>query len=102
MNMKATPWRDLQHKLTRERRAEIKKAVERELLVLTLADLRRESGLDDGEVSETLEASQAELAHIDRTDADFLPTLRRYVEALGGELEVVAVFGNKRITLGGV
>ena len=28
--------------------------------------------------------------------------LRRYVEALGGELEIVAVLGNKRVTLQGV
>jgi hypothetical protein len=31
-----------------------------------------------------------------------LSTLRRYVVGLGGELEVVAVLGNKRITLQGV
>ncbi len=35
-------------------------------------------------------------------DDHLLSTLRRYVTALGGQLEVVAVFDNKRIALKGV
>jgi hypothetical protein len=44
----------------------------------------------------------AELSKIERRDDHLLSTLRRYVAALGGELEVVAVFGNERIALKGV
>ncbi len=46
--------------------------------------------------------TQAELSRFERREDRKLSTLRKYVEALGGELEIAAVFGNKRITLTGV
>jgi predicted transcriptional regulator len=101
--MKATPWKELKdRKISKERQAEIAKAVEQELLEMTLADLRREAGLTQVELSESSEITQAELSRIERRDDHLLSTLRRYVVGLGGELEVVAVLGNKRITLQGV
>jgi hypothetical protein len=39
---------------------------------------------------------------LQRRDDHLLSTLRRYVNALGGRLEVVAVFDNKRIAIKGV
>jgi hypothetical protein len=52
--------------------------------------------------------SQIDQADISRLESrpDFedcqVATLRRYVEALGGSLELVAQFGDKRIALSGV
>ena len=39
---------------------------------------------------------------VERRDDHLLSTLRRYVEALGGHIEVVAIVGGKRIRLRGV
>lgn len=39
---------------------------------------------------------------MERREDNPLEPLRRYVEALGGELELVAVMGNKRVKLLGV
>jgi hypothetical protein len=39
---------------------------------------------------------------MERREDNPIDALRRYVEALGGELEVVAVIGNKRVRLLGV
>jgi hypothetical protein len=53
-------------------------------------------------------AKQSQKADISRLEsrADFedcqVATLRRYVEALGGSLELVARFGDKRIALSGI
>jgi hypothetical protein len=46
--------------------------------------------------------TQAELSRVERREDHLVSTLRRYVEALDGHLEVVAVVGNKRIVLSGV
>ncbi|MEE9263533.1 MAG: type II toxin-antitoxin system RelE/ParE family toxin [Vicinamibacteria bacterium] len=37
-----------------------------------------------------------------RRENHLVSTLRRYVEALGGELEIVASFGDKRVRLQGI
>lgn len=65
------------------------------------------------EATDTTQISVAERSQIDQADvsrlenrADFddcqVATLRRYVAALGGKLELVAKFGDKVITLAGV
>jgi hypothetical protein len=66
----------------------------REAIGKTQVDISREAQMNQGDVSR-LEA---------RTDLGDcqVGTLRRYIEALGGELEVVARFGDKRITVVGV
>ena len=45
---------------------------------------------------------QSEVSKAERRDDHLLSTLRRYIEALGGELEVVARFGDKSVRLKGV
>jgi hypothetical protein len=49
-----------------------------------------------------LSKSRSEISKIENREDWLLSTLRRYVEALGGELEVVAVLGDKRLRLRGV
>lgn len=95
-------WTDLKNKMTPARRARIERAVRRELLEMDLRELRQEAGKTQAEVAEIAEMTQAELSKLERRDDHLISTLRRYVTALGGELEVVAVFDNKRIALKGV
>jgi len=76
----------------RERVDEHKKA--------TLADVRRRLDLTQVTVAERLAVSQADVSQIERGDADVrLSTLSRYVEALGGRLEVRAVFPDGSVEL---
>jgi hypothetical protein len=51
------------------------------------------------EIAALLERSQGQVSETERRQDVRLSTLRSYVEALGGELEVVATFGDKRIKL---
>ncbi len=73
-----------------------------ELCALTLRQLREEAGVTQVELAELAEITQSALSRIERREDNPIETLRRYVEALGGELEVVAVLGNKRVKLMGV
>ncbi|MGD0679851.1 MAG: helix-turn-helix transcriptional regulator [Polyangiaceae bacterium] len=88
--------------LTEAQEVRVRKLVSAELVELTLRDLREQAGKTQNDLSELTEMTRAELSRFERRDGRKLSTLRKYVEALGGELEVVATFGNKRITLVGV
>ena len=92
----------MKDKMAPERMARVDAAVRRELLTMELRELREEAGKTQTEVAEIAEMTQAELSKFERRDDHLISTLRRYVTALGGELEVVAVFNNKRIALKGI
>lgn len=78
-------------------------AAERELLVMTLRDLRDRAGLSQVETAELAETTQSTVSKLERGEQmPSIDQLRAYVRALGGELEVVAVLGNERVTLAGV
>lgn len=57
-----------------------------------LARLRERAGLTQTDVAELLGVSQARVSKLERAEDVQLSTLQRYVEALGGRLEVRAVF----------
>ena len=48
---------------------------------------------------EALKKAQSEISRLEGRSDYRLSTLQRYVAALGGELEVVASFGNRRVRL---
>lgn len=72
---------------------------------MTLRLLRDAAGKTQVEVAKATRIDQADVSRLERKQ-DFddceVATLRRYVESIGGKLELVAVFGNKKITLTGV
>ncbi len=93
-------WKDLKEEvLTDEQIEKVDRRVEVELARMTLQEIRKELGLTQEELAEVMNLSQPELSRVERGKNPLLATLRRYVEALGGELEVQVVFGEKRITL---
>lgn len=69
---------------------------------VSLQELRKLSGKTQAEVADLLGKTQSELSRLERRDDHLLSSLRRFVEALGGELEVVARFGDKCVKLHGV
>jgi transcriptional regulator with XRE-family HTH domain len=65
-----------------------------------LRDLRRELDLTQAEIADRLNVSQANVSQIERGESDIrVSTLTRYVEALGGRLEVRAVFPDACVKL---
>ena len=76
--------------------------VEAEIEAMNLAELRKGLGLTQQEVANLVETTQAELSRVERRDDHLLSTLRSYVAALGGEVEVVAVVEGRRVRLVGV
>lgn len=57
-----------------------------------LAELRTQRKLTQQDVADSLNVSQANVSRIEHEDNLYLSTLRAYIEALGGELELSARF----------
>lgn len=69
---------------------------------LTLRTLREAAGKTQVDVAEQSKMNQADVSRLENRknfDDCQMATLKRYMEALGGELELVAKFGDKRITI---
>jgi predicted transcriptional regulator len=93
-------WRDVRGKgKSPDRLARIAQEVEQELLEMDLRAVRELLGKSQAEVAEAVKMSQSEVSRLERREDHRLSTLRRVVEALGGELEIIASFGDKRVRL---
>ena len=66
---------------------------------VTLKELRRDLDLTQVEVAAGADMTQSELSRVESRQDHRISTLRRYVAALGGELEISAVFGGRRVKL---
>jgi len=67
-----------------------------------LADVRKKQAVRQVDLAAQMNVSQARVSKIERGDLNHteLGTLTAYVEALGGELRVIADFGGETITVG--
>jgi predicted transcriptional regulator len=59
---------------------------------MDLAEVRRALKLSQEELAQTLHVGQAAIAKIEKRTDMYVSTLRRFIEAMGGELEIVAHF----------
>lgn len=100
--MSARTWNSLREKMAPERRDRIDQEVSTELVALALRELREQAAMTQTELASAAAMTQTELSKFERREDHRVSTLRRYVEALGGQLEIVAVLGGRRITLKGV
>ena len=72
---------------------------------LTMRTLREAAGKTQVDVAAASQINQADVSRLEsREDFDDyqVSTLRRYLAALGGQLEIVGAFGNKKIVISGV
>ena len=81
------------------RDARVRKLVEEELLEMSLAELRRELGITQVQLAEAAEMQQSEVSRLEHSTDHLVSTLRRCVRALGGDIEIMAVVGGKRVRL---
>lgn len=96
---KAYPhWHEVrQKKLSAAQLATIDRQVDHELLAMDLHAIRALTGKTQTEVAEATAMTQSEVSRLERRSDVRLSTLKRYVEALGGEVEIFASFGDKRV-----
>src|ERR1017187_9180823 len=71
-------------------------------LRVSLRELRRIAGKTQATVAEEAGLTQSALSQFESAPDHKLSVLRKYIASLGGELEVAAVIGGRRIPLHGV
>jgi transcriptional regulator with XRE-family HTH domain len=64
-----------------------------------LADARKEMGVTQREIAAELGVSIARISQIEHGEVTSLDVIARYVEALGGRLDLVADFGDRTLRL---
>lgn len=91
--MSEKTWEELKKEhLSEEEIARIRQSAAMELVELSLGELRKKVGVTQEELAERMETAQPYLSKIENSEDYYLSTLKRYIEALGGHLELRAVF----------
>jgi hypothetical protein len=67
-----------------------------EIVEYTLGELRRARKITQDELARLMATTQPNVSRIERGGEMELSTLRSYIEALGGRLEITAVFDDER------
>ena len=88
----ARKYSELREQMDPARRARVEAKVQAAIADMPLSELRRARDLSQTRLAEILETSQSEVSKIERRTDLYLSTLRSYIEAMGGELEIVARF----------
>lgn len=95
--MATTKWSEVRGRLVPEDQEEAAAEGRRALRdALGLARIRAERQVTQVELAARLDRSQGNISELERRSDVYLSSLREYVEALGGELEVSAVFDGER------
>lgn len=96
------PFSELIKNFTPERRGRVaaKAATLRE--AMTLDELRKARALSQEEVAATLTVGQPSVAKLEKRADMHISNLRRYIEALGGKLEITAHFADASVVLSNI
>lgn len=63
---------------------------------MDLAEVRRALRMSQEEIAQILHVGQGSIAKMEKRTDMYLSSLRRFIEALGGELEITARFSERR------
>lgn len=88
----AKKFADLRAEMSPEARAQAEEKAQTMLAEMPLNELRQARGLSQKMLAEVLHVQQPSIAKIERRTDMYISTLRSHIEAMGGQLEVVARF----------
>ncbi|HKV84022.1 MAG TPA: XRE family transcriptional regulator [Ktedonobacterales bacterium] len=100
------PWSDIRGDADRDpqRRERVEVArreveSERAAYEQSLAELRRARSFTQAQLATTLNLPQSQISRIEHQAELYISTLARYLEAMGGHLELIGVFDDQRVPL---
>lgn len=88
--MKTHKWTDLRQQMSPDAQREVQERVAR--AAGHLDEIRRARGMTQVTLASAMGVSQAQITKVEHQADLYVSTLRRFVEAMGGELELVARF----------
>jgi DNA-binding XRE family transcriptional regulator len=87
-----TKWKDLKRKMSPESQAEMNRIKEALLAEMPLEQLRAARQLTQTDLAQVLGVNQSAVSKLEKRTDMYLSTLRSYIEAMGGTLDIQAVF----------
>src|SRR5688500_2907717 len=92
----AKKWDNLKKKMSRAAQARVDARVKQTLSSMPLAEIRKAIGMTQAELSKALEMGQGSVSKVENAADMYLSTLRKFVDAMGGELVIKATFPKGR------
>ena len=92
----ANKWGDLKRAMSLQAQARVDARVKTTLSTMPLAEIRKAIGMTQAELASKLDVAQGSVSKVENAADMYLTTLRKYVEALGGELHLTARFADGR------
>jgi predicted transcriptional regulator len=89
---KTRKFSELEAKMRPEAREWVRQEVAKTLAEMPLQELRNARGLSQKMLAEALNIQQPAIAKLEKRTDMYISTLRSHIEAMGGELEVIARF----------
>lgn len=96
------PFSELTKNFTPERRARVAAKAAELREAMTLEELRKARSLSQEEVADLLSVGQPAVAKLEKRADMHVGNLRRYIEALGGKLEITARFDKTRVVISNI
>ena len=90
---------ELQKKMSNERRARVEERVREAIKEMALDELRTAREFTQAELSQVLRVDQGSISRLERRTDMYIGTLRRYIEAMGGSLQIRAVFPDGEVQI---
>jgi len=97
--MPTRKFRELVQKMPAERQQRIANRVRESLASMPLDEIRKARQMTQAKLAETLGVNQGEISKIEHRTDIYISTLAGYVEALGGKLEIRAVFPDREMRI---
>jgi predicted XRE-type DNA-binding protein len=88
----AKKFADLRARMSPESRARSEAKAQKMLAEMPLNELRQARGLSQKVLADVLHVQQPSIAKMEKRTDMYISTLRSHIEAMGGELEVIARF----------
>ena len=92
--MKRHKWADIKSRVKPEARVRIEAEARRLSEELHLSQLRKARGLTQEAMAELLGVTQAEVSKMERRSELYIGTLKKFIEAMNGELVLAARFAD--------
>ena len=93
---KANNWSNLKSAMSPSAQARVDARVRSTLASMPLAEIRKAIGMTQSELAGSLDIAQGSVSKIENQADMYISTLRKYVQALGGELHLTAQFPDGR------
>jgi predicted XRE-type DNA-binding protein len=95
----AHKFQELQKKISAQRRARVEERVRDAIREMALDELRTAREFTQAELSQVLKVDQGSISKLERRTDMYIGTLRRYIEAMGGSLQIRAVFPDGEVQI---